>query len=107
MTAENAERALLAKAPIWHHVMLNGDQSSKEGVSWVTRRVEDADNRARSSIWHAKVSLPCATRTLRLMPRIDVEHDRGNLSPISAVSLCVEQTQIRDGMLLIVAGKGL
>ena len=41
---------------------------------------------------------------LRLTNRIDLQDDFGDLSPISAVDLGIQQAQISNEVLLIVAG---
>ena len=54
-----------------------------------------------------QVTLPGASRALGLLFRIDVQDDTRNLGPIRTLSLGVEEAQIGNEMVLIVAGKNV
>ena len=51
-----------------------------------------------------QVAFPRAPRPLRLARRINVQHNLGDLGPISAICLGIEETQIGDEMFLVVTG---
>ena len=49
------------------------------------------------------VGLPRAPGTLRLLLRIDVQHDPGDVSPVSVLCSGIEQAEIGDEVLFVVA----
>ncbi len=52
-----------------------------------------------------QVGFPGASRPIRFSRGVDVQHDFSNLLPIGAVAFSVEQTEIGDQMLLVIAGQ--
>jgi hypothetical protein len=53
----------------------------------------------------SQMAVPGLPRPSRLFGGIDMKHDPRNLSPIRSLRLGVEQAQIRDGVLFVVAGQ--
>ncbi len=49
--------------------------------------------------------LPCASGVLGLAVRVKVQHDPRDLDPVGAVLLGVEQAEISDEILFVIAGK--
>ena len=52
-----------------------------------------------------QMGFPGAARPVRLTVRINVQHDPRYVFPVSAVRGSVEQTEISDQVLLIIAGR--
>jgi hypothetical protein len=44
-------------------------------------------------------------RAIRIMIRIDVQHDPGYLAPVGAFCIGIEHTHVGDGVLLVVEGE--
>ena len=52
-----------------------------------------------------QMSFPGASRPIRFSRGIDVQHHFNNVLPIGAVAFGVEQTEVGDQMLLVIAGQ--
>lgn len=52
-----------------------------------------------------QMAVPAAVDTLGIGRRVAVEHDPGDLTPVRTVGLGVQQTQIRDEVLFVIAGE--
>ena len=49
-----------------------------------------------------QVTIESMSCTIRFTIRVNVQHDPGNLSPVGSGRVGVEQTKVRDNVLLIV-----
>jgi hypothetical protein len=59
----------------------------------------------RHPVGAGEMGSPGAAGTIRLLGRIKVQHDPRNLFPVGAVGFGVEQAQLGDQVLFVVAGQ--
>ena len=70
------------------------------------RRAEaGAGSHAQSSIWRATNVVERIAGAIGFLLRIKMQHHSCDFAPISALRIRVEQTQIRDDVLLVVNGQ--